>query len=118
MSDIFDAVAPFGARFNLCHYFLDHNLEEGRGDKVALRLPHHRRRGAGGKREFSKADDINTWARLSLSWTPFWPDDEGLEGTPPVEVFDPAAAQLTPRQGEKGRAKGAGSAPSKGAGSA
>ena len=36
MADLYDAVAPFPARFNLCTYFLDHNLEAGRGDKVAL----------------------------------------------------------------------------------
>jgi len=31
-----DAVAPFPERFNLAHYFLDHNLEAGRGSKPAL----------------------------------------------------------------------------------
>ncbi|MFT5292274.1 MAG: benzoate-CoA ligase family protein [Planctomycetota bacterium] len=36
MSDIYDAVPPFPARFNLCTYFLDHNLDAGRGNKVAL----------------------------------------------------------------------------------
>ena len=25
-------------RFNLCHYFLDHHVEEGRGERVALRM--------------------------------------------------------------------------------
>ncbi len=33
---LYDAVAPFPERFNLCAYYLDHNLDEGRGDKVAL----------------------------------------------------------------------------------
>ena len=33
---LYDAVAPFPARFNLCEHFLDRNLREGRGDKVAL----------------------------------------------------------------------------------
>jgi benzoate-CoA ligase len=32
----YDAVAPLPERFNLCQYFLDHNLAAGRGDKVAL----------------------------------------------------------------------------------
>ena len=33
-----DQAAPtFSAPFNLCTYFLDHNLEEGRADKVAVR---------------------------------------------------------------------------------
>lgn len=36
MSDLFETLAPLPARFNLCEYFLDHNLEAGRGDKVAL----------------------------------------------------------------------------------
>ena len=31
-----EAAAPLPERFNLCEYFLDHNLAEGRGDKVAL----------------------------------------------------------------------------------
>jgi benzoate-CoA ligase family protein len=35
--DLYAAVAPFPARFNLCEYFLDHNVAAGRGDKVALR---------------------------------------------------------------------------------
>jgi len=30
------AVEPFPERFNLCHYFLDHNIEAGRGDQIAL----------------------------------------------------------------------------------
>src|SRR5262245_46186704 len=29
---------PFPERFNLCDYFLDRNLREGRADKVALRV--------------------------------------------------------------------------------
>jgi benzoate-CoA ligase family protein len=35
-----DAVFPLELpeRFNLCAYFLDHNLDEGRGDKVAVRV--------------------------------------------------------------------------------
>jgi benzoate-CoA ligase family protein len=32
----YDDVAPFPERFNLAEYFLDHNLEAGRGDKPAL----------------------------------------------------------------------------------
>src|SRR5688572_4298055 len=36
MSDLYSAVAPFPERFNLCSYYLDHNLDEGRGGKVAL----------------------------------------------------------------------------------
>lgn len=37
MSDpLYDAVEAFPERFNLCTYFLDHNLDAGRGDKVAL----------------------------------------------------------------------------------
>jgi benzoate-CoA ligase len=35
--DLYSAVEPFPARFNLCSYYLDRNLEEGRGAKVALR---------------------------------------------------------------------------------
>jgi benzoate-CoA ligase len=35
--DLDSAVAPFPERFNLCDYFLDRNLREGRGDKVAIR---------------------------------------------------------------------------------
>ncbi len=36
-SDVpYDAVAPFPERFNLCQYFLDHNLAAGRADKPAL----------------------------------------------------------------------------------
>ncbi len=35
-SDLYDAVAPFPERFNLCQYFLDHNLDEGRAGKTAL----------------------------------------------------------------------------------
>ena len=34
--DLHDAVAPFPERFNLCSYYLDRNIEEGRGAKVAL----------------------------------------------------------------------------------
>jgi benzoate-CoA ligase len=34
--DLYKAVEPFPARFNLCDYFLDHNVREGRGDKAAL----------------------------------------------------------------------------------
>lgn len=33
---IYDAVDPFPSAFNLCEYFLDHNLAAGRGDKVAV----------------------------------------------------------------------------------
>jgi len=36
MADLFDTLPPLPERFNLCEYFLDHNLEAGRGDKVAL----------------------------------------------------------------------------------
>ncbi|MDZ4773923.1 MAG: benzoate-CoA ligase family protein [Planctomycetota bacterium] len=34
--DIYSAVAPLPERFNLCDYFLDRNLREGRGSKVAI----------------------------------------------------------------------------------
>lgn len=34
--DLYSAVAPFPARFNLCDYYLDRNLREGRGDKIAI----------------------------------------------------------------------------------
>ena len=34
--DLYRAVAPFPTPFNLCDYFLDRNLREGRGAKVAL----------------------------------------------------------------------------------
>lgn len=34
--DLYSAVAPFPERFNLCTYYLDRNLDEGRGKKVAL----------------------------------------------------------------------------------
>lgn len=36
MSDLFATLPPLPERFNLCEYFLDHNLTAGRGDKVAL----------------------------------------------------------------------------------
>lgn len=35
--DLYSAVAPFPERFNLCEYFLERNLHEGRGAKVAIR---------------------------------------------------------------------------------
>jgi len=35
MADLYDAVAPFPERFNLCEYFLDRNLPE-RADRTAL----------------------------------------------------------------------------------
>jgi benzoate-CoA ligase family protein len=35
-SDLYSAVAPFPDRFNLCDYFLDRNLREGRAKKVAI----------------------------------------------------------------------------------
>lgn len=35
-ADLYSAVAPFPERFNLCTYYLDRNLDEGRGTKVAL----------------------------------------------------------------------------------
>ena len=35
-ADLYCAVAPFPERFNLCSYYLDRNLDEGRGGKVAL----------------------------------------------------------------------------------
>ncbi len=34
--DLYDALPVLPERFNLCEYFLDHNLSAGRGDKVAL----------------------------------------------------------------------------------
>jgi benzoate-CoA ligase len=43
MSDWQSAVAPFPARFNLCAYYLDRNLDEGRGEKVALHAGKERR---------------------------------------------------------------------------
>ena len=36
MSELYTAVSPFPERFNLCSYYLDRNLDEGRGTKVAL----------------------------------------------------------------------------------
>lgn len=36
MKDLHQTLPALGARFNLCEYFLDHNLAAGRGDKVAL----------------------------------------------------------------------------------
>ena len=36
MSDLFDVLPALPERFNLCEYFLDHNLGAGRGDNVAL----------------------------------------------------------------------------------
>jgi benzoate-CoA ligase len=41
--DIYSAVAPFPERFNLCDYFLDRNLREGRANKIALRCGHETR---------------------------------------------------------------------------
>lgn len=35
-ADLYAAVPPWPERFNLCSYYLDHNLDAGRGDKVAL----------------------------------------------------------------------------------
>ena len=35
-ADLYAAVAPFPERFNLADYYLDHNLREGRADRVAL----------------------------------------------------------------------------------
>src|SRR4029078_9293740 len=35
--DLYSVVAPLPERFNLCDYFLDHNLSEGRAQKVAIR---------------------------------------------------------------------------------
>lgn len=34
--DLYSAVAPFPERFNLCDYYLDRNLREGRGGKIAI----------------------------------------------------------------------------------
>ena len=42
-ADPYQAVAPFPERFNLCSYYLDRNLEEGRADEVALILGDRRR---------------------------------------------------------------------------
>ena len=36
MGDLFATLPALPEHFNLCDYFLDHNLEAGRGDKVAL----------------------------------------------------------------------------------
>ena len=41
--DLYRAVAPFPERFNLCRYYLDRNVEEGRGDATALILGGERR---------------------------------------------------------------------------
>ena len=41
--DLYSAVAPFPERFNLCDYFLDRNLREGRADKVAIQSGDERR---------------------------------------------------------------------------
>ncbi|MEY2784218.1 MAG: hypothetical protein RL277_422 [Planctomycetota bacterium] len=35
--ELYSAVAPLPERFNLCDYYLDRNLREGRGGKVAIR---------------------------------------------------------------------------------
>lgn len=35
--ELYSAVAPFPERFNLCDYFLERNLREGRASKVAIR---------------------------------------------------------------------------------
>jgi benzoate-CoA ligase family protein len=40
---LYDAVAPFPPQFNLCDYYLDRNLREGRADKVALLCGDERR---------------------------------------------------------------------------
>jgi benzoate-CoA ligase len=42
-ANLYAAVAPFPARFNLCQYFLDHNLDAGRGQKAALLCGDERR---------------------------------------------------------------------------
>jgi benzoate-CoA ligase len=42
-ADFYSAVAPFPDRFNLCDYFLDRNLREGRADKVAIHCGDERR---------------------------------------------------------------------------
>ena len=36
MADLHDTLAPIEGSFNLCEYFLDSNIEAGRGDKTAL----------------------------------------------------------------------------------
>lgn len=41
--DLYSAVAPFPERFNLCDYFLDRNLREGRAKKPALFVGDERR---------------------------------------------------------------------------
>ena len=41
--DLYSAVAPFPERFNLCDYFLDRNLREGRSNKVAILCGDERR---------------------------------------------------------------------------
>jgi benzoate-CoA ligase len=41
--ELLSAVAPFPERFNLCSYYLDRNVEEGRGGKTALILGNERR---------------------------------------------------------------------------
>ena len=42
-ADLYSAVAPFPERFNLCTYYLDRNLDEGRADEVALVVGAERR---------------------------------------------------------------------------
>jgi len=43
MTDLYSTVAPFPERFNLCTYYLDRNLDEGRGKKAALLAGRERR---------------------------------------------------------------------------
>ncbi len=43
MGSLRDAVPPLPDRFNLCSYYLDRNVEEGRGDSVALLCGDERR---------------------------------------------------------------------------
>src|SRR5688572_13451671 len=43
MTDLYSTVAPFPERFNLCTYYLDRNLDEGRGKKTALLAGRERR---------------------------------------------------------------------------
>lgn len=42
-ADLYSAVDPFPPQFNLCDYYLDHNLRAGRAEKVALIVGDQRR---------------------------------------------------------------------------
>ena len=58
-SDPHSVVGPWPEPFNLCHYFLDHNLEAGRGDKVCLAV---------GERECTYAELSDRVRRLTATF--------------------------------------------------